>query len=33
MEYKKCKLGDIVTITMGQSPKGSSYNNSVLLYI
>ena len=27
MEYKKCKLKDIATVIMGQSPKGSSYNN------
>ena len=24
----KCKLGDIATITMGQSPKGDTYNNN-----
>lgn len=27
MEYKKVKLKDIANITMGQSPKGSSYND------
>lgn len=27
MEFKKCKLGSIANITMGQSPKGTSYNN------
>ena len=27
MEYKKCKLGSVANIVMGQSPKGSSYNN------
>ena len=28
MEFKTCKLGNIANITMGQSPSGSSYNNS-----
>lgn len=27
MEYKTCKLKDIATVIMGQSPKGSSYND------
>ena len=27
MEFKTCKLRDIATIVMGQSPKGTSYNN------
>lgn len=27
MEYKVCKLGEIANITMGQSPRGTSYNN------
>ena len=27
MEYKKCRLGSIANIIMGQSPKGTSYNN------
>jgi len=27
MEYRKCKLGNIARIVMGQSPKGTSYNN------
>ena len=27
MKYKKCRLGSIANIVMGQSPKGTSYNN------
>ena len=27
MEFKKCKLGSVANIVMGQSPKVSSYNN------
>ena len=27
MKYKTCKLKDIATVIMGQSPKGSSYND------
>ena len=27
MEFKTCKLGDMANVIMGQSPKGTSYNN------
>ena len=30
MEFKTIKLKEIADITMGQSPKGTSYNNNNL---